>query len=278
MQAPWPVPADLKVIDIDGYPLTYSERGDGAPLVLVHGSLSDCRVWQGVSGPLAARYRVLAPSLRHFYPEPWKGQGGTFSVAQHAADLAQLAKTLGLGKVHWLGWSRGGLIIVEIAKHHPELVRTLIFEDGAINLPIEETAESREAIDFTRRLLRELRENIGKGDLVHAAEVFCDTLNGKGYWSGLTDATRTAILDNVYTALGDVERQVTAHEEVSRFDMPILLLTGDRSPKHYAFYYQEMRKCRAFADTVIIPNSRHAMHLDNPAGFLSVVLAFLDAH
>jgi pimeloyl-ACP methyl ester carboxylesterase len=68
--------------------------------------------------------------LHHYDPEPWKGDRGNFSE-QHTDDLAKLAKTLELGKVHWLGWSRGGLVMVEVQKRHPEFVRTLIFEDWA---------------------------------------------------------------------------------------------------------------------------------------------------
>ena len=33
-------------------------------------------------------------------------------------------------------------------------------------------------------------------------------------------------------ALGDARRPVTTHEELSRFDFPVLLLTGDRSSNH----------------------------------------------
>jgi pimeloyl-ACP methyl ester carboxylesterase len=101
VQVSWPIASNLSVIDVDGYPLTYVERGTGVPLILVHGSTADYRAWNTVLEPLAARYRVIAPNLRHYYPEPWKGDGGSFSAEQHADDLAELVKTLKLGKVHW---------------------------------------------------------------------------------------------------------------------------------------------------------------------------------
>jgi hypothetical protein len=34
--------------------------------------------------------------LGHYYPEPWKGDGRSFSVEQQADDLAELVKTLNL--------------------------------------------------------------------------------------------------------------------------------------------------------------------------------------
>ena len=278
VQASWPIPSNLNVIDVNGYPLTYVERGSGVPLILVHGSTADYRAWNTVLEPLAARYRVVAPNLRHYHPEPWKGDGGSFSAEQHADDLAELVKTLKLGKVHWLGWSRGGLVMVEVQKRHPDVVRTLIFEDGNIDMPVEETDEAREAVSFVRLVGEALRNNIRTGDLIYAAQVFVDTLNGKGYWSRMQGSAREMVVQNIYTALVDVARPVTTREQVSQFDAPVLLLTGERSPKRYAFFYDEMRKCRSFPQTVVIPNASHAIHIDNPERFLSVVLGFLKVH
>jgi esterase len=206
MEASWPIPSDLKVVSVKDYPLTYAERGSGTPVILVHGSVTDYRAWTGVMDPLGERYHVIAPNLRHYYPEPWKGEGGNFSAEQHADDLAALAKVLNLGKAHWVGWSRGGLVMVEVAKRHRDVVRSLIFEDGGIDIPVEETDESREAVAFSRALLGTLRDNVRKGDIVRAAEVFCDTLNQKGHWSRLPAAVQRMILENIYTALPTFRR------------------------------------------------------------------------
>jgi esterase len=157
-------------------------------------------------------------------------------------------------------------------------VRTLIFEDGAIEMPVKETEETRETVSFSRLVREALQNNIRAGDLVHAAEVFIDTLNGKKYWSRMPDAAREIVLQNIYTALGDIARPVTTREQVSRFDAPVLFLTGERSPKRYAFFYDEMRKCRSFPPTIVIANASHAIHIDNPERFVSVVLDFLKVH
>src|SRR5262252_1708178 len=72
---------------VTGYDMAYLDVGQGPPLVCVHGSLCDFRVWSPVLGPLTTRHRVIALSLRHFFPEPWDGSGDTYSLAQHVEDM-----------------------------------------------------------------------------------------------------------------------------------------------------------------------------------------------
>ena len=43
---------------VNGYDMAYIELGEGPPLVCVHGTLGDFRVWSPVLGPLSRRRRV----------------------------------------------------------------------------------------------------------------------------------------------------------------------------------------------------------------------------
>jgi hypothetical protein len=101
----WPLPEGVKSVEVNGYDMAYQETGSGTPLVLVHGSLSDYRYWYLLVPQFTKNYRVIAVSLRHYYPEKWDGTGADFSYEQHAADVSAFVKKLDLGKVHLLGHS-----------------------------------------------------------------------------------------------------------------------------------------------------------------------------
>ena len=60
---------------VNGYDMAYIELGEGPPLVCVHGTLGDFRVWSPVLGPLSRQRRVVSLSLRHFFPEPGMASG-----------------------------------------------------------------------------------------------------------------------------------------------------------------------------------------------------------
>jgi pimeloyl-ACP methyl ester carboxylesterase len=58
----------MQTLRVNGYDMAYLEVRQGPPLVCVHGSLCDFRVWSAVLGPLTRKHRVIAVSLRHFFP------------------------------------------------------------------------------------------------------------------------------------------------------------------------------------------------------------------
>ena len=76
----------MQTLSVNGYDMAYLEVGKGPPLVCVHGSLCDFRIWSCVLGPLSREHRVITVSLRHFFPEHWDGVGDTLLDAQEPAD------------------------------------------------------------------------------------------------------------------------------------------------------------------------------------------------
>ena len=120
IQGVWPMPEGVKSVEVNDYPIGYEERGSGTPLILVHGAMNDYRCWNFQVPVLAVHYRVIAVSLRHYFPEPWDGQSDDFSVFQHADDVAEFTRVLDLGPVHLLGHSRGGAVVLNVAARHPD--------------------------------------------------------------------------------------------------------------------------------------------------------------
>src|ERR1700704_3303164 len=107
--------SSMQTLRVNGFDMAYLEVGQGPPLVCVHGSLCDFRVWSAVLGPLSRKHRVIAVSLRHFFPEHWDGVGDSYSIAQHVADMIAFIENLGAGPVDLMGHSRGGHVSFRVA-------------------------------------------------------------------------------------------------------------------------------------------------------------------
>lgn len=110
----------------DGTPLAFSVHGDTGVLVLLIPGLGATRV---VFDPLVAQ--LLARGLRSAVMDN-RGVGASgrtadpYTMAQLAADAAAVIDTLGVGRVHVLGASMGGMIAQHLALDHPEHVDRLV--------------------------------------------------------------------------------------------------------------------------------------------------------
>lgn len=271
---PWALPAGVQTLTVNGYPMAYTVRGSGPTVVLVHGALSDYRYWQPQLDMLSARYRVVAVSLRHYYPEPWKGDGDAFSVRQHAEDLAAFIERLGAGPVHLVAHSRGGSVGAGTAKLRPDLVRKLVLMEPSLltlappaagGAPDPNIARVRTAADMLRR-----------GDTEAALEYYIDDLGGRGNWKARTEEDRQAVRDNAWTITGPLHADIVGCEDLRALRMPILLMESEKGPAVLRRLLPEAERCAPVARRVLIPAAGHRMNRDNPAAFEAALAAFLD--
>jgi pimeloyl-ACP methyl ester carboxylesterase len=262
--------------DVDGYPLAYLDRGTGPPLLLVHGSLADHRAWAQQLPAFSTRFRTIAVSLRHAYPDRWDGTGDDFTVARHAADLAAFVRGRGLGPVHVVGHSRGGAVAVEMALHQPALVRSLVLADpGGFEALLPDTADGRRMADESAAMFARLRDDLARGDPLRAAAAFADALGGPGAWDRRTPSAKAMLLDNIATGPACAERPRFAPADLALLQGPILPVTGARSPPRYALTLAALARANPrVADLATIPDAAHAMNRENPAAFNDAVLAF----
>lgn len=278
MQSVWPLPESIKSVEVNGYPMAYRESGSGTALILVHGSMNDYRYWNSQIPVFTAHYRVIAVSLRHYFPERWDGHGEDFSIVQHANDLAEFTRTLNLGPAHLLGHSRGGAVVLNVAARRPEVIRTLILVDASgLEALLPDTPESRAMMVEVRQLHERLAADLAKGDREAALKAYIEALTVPGRWDQLGPEQKSILFDNVATAIRPEVRPSLSREAIRKFQFPTLLLTGERSPKRYGEMLRAMRDClpESVGEPIIIPNASHGMNRENPQAFNAAVLGFM---
>jgi pimeloyl-ACP methyl ester carboxylesterase len=274
----WIIPEGIKTVQVNGYHMAYQETGASTPVVLVHGSLSDYRLWRLQVPELAKTNRIFALSLRHYYPEKWDGRGDDFSVTQHAHDVAAFIRALQLGKVHLVGHSRGGAVVLNTARHHPDVIRTLTLMDASgLEALLPDTPEGQKRAAEGLALRKKLNEDYLSGDFEKAAREFIDAL-APGTWAKFTPAGKQVVLDNLGTALVVEGRPTLTCEQIGQFGFPIFLVTGEKSPKRYGEMFAAMRRCGKAPEPVVIPNAGHIMQTQNPGAFNTALTEFLGRH
>ena len=261
----------MEVVRANGLQIAYRRVGQGPPLVLVHGAADDGRVWHPQLSALADEFTVIA------WDEP--GAGGSsdvpadFGLADYASCLAALIEALELGPPHVAGLSWGGTVALELYRHHPGLVATLILADTYAgwkgSLPEEEV----------------LSRVAGAREMLAApAEEFDPTL--PGLFAGDPPAEFVPLLEEIAADVRteSLRKQLFVMAEADQRDLmpriavPTLLIWGEldaRSPLRVARQFE-----KAIPDTelVVIPGCGHVSNLERPEQFNQAVREFCRGH
>jgi pimeloyl-ACP methyl ester carboxylesterase len=274
----------MQKLRINGYDMNYVDLGiaqDGRPpLLCIHGSLNDYRAWSPVMGPLSRGRRVIAPSLRHYFPEHWDGQGGNFTIAQHVADVIAFIEALDAGPVDLMGHSRGGHIAFRVAEQRPDLLRKLVLAEPGGELDASLAPQSSEAKPTApRTYVEEAAAKLNTGDIDGGLRIFKDAIDGPGAWDGLPAADRETRLDNAFTLLAQTneQRRPFARAEAESISPPTLVVAGGNTPGILPIIAKALAAHIPGAERVVIEKAAHVMFAQQPAAYCEHVLAFLDA-
>jgi len=261
---------------VNDYDMAYAEAGSGAPVGLVHGSLNDCRYWAPQMEPLGARFRMLAPSLRHYWPERWDGIGDTFKIDQHVEDVAGFIGALGAGKVDLIGHSRGGHIAFRVAERHPELIRRLVLAEPGGELD-ESLGGAPGGAGKQASAFAAAAELLKAGDTEGAMRRFAEHTGGPGAWEKRSAVRKAINLDNAHTLLGQIDerRRPYGMAAAEAIRLPTLLVNGAQTQPQFIAIIEALERVMPDACRVVIPAAAHGMSSDNPAEFNTAVLDFL---
>lgn len=102
------------------------EAGEGEPIVLVHGNLSDAAVWGEQLAALPDGVRGIAPDLRGYGEAEPLPVDATRGLRDFADDVRAVLDALEVEAAHLVGHSLGGGVVAQVAIDAPERVRSLV--------------------------------------------------------------------------------------------------------------------------------------------------------
>jgi pimeloyl-ACP methyl ester carboxylesterase len=118
-------------VEIGGQQIFYSIKGDGPPMVFVHGWTLNHTYWDAQVAHFSTQYRT--------YCYDWRGMGQSsgatpaFSMAQLGEELGGLISAFRIENPIICGHSEGGAIAAQYAATNPAAVRALVLADTDLN-------------------------------------------------------------------------------------------------------------------------------------------------
>src|SRR5207249_7086334 len=115
-----------------GVALDYVRRGQGPPVLLVHGLADDVAGWLGVAEQLAPAARAIAYDRRGYgqsgAPEPYERT----TVEEQAEDAVALLRALDAAPAVLCGRDFGALVCLDVCKRHAALASAAAVLDAPV--------------------------------------------------------------------------------------------------------------------------------------------------
>ena len=152
-------------MDIKHY---YIEKGQGEPLILLHGNGEDSTYFVNQIDEFSPYYRVLALDTRGHGQTP-RGEA-SFTIRQFADDLLVFLDRMNIQKANILGFSDGANIAMCFASKYPERVLKLVLNGGNLDTqgiepdvqtPIENAYEAAKRDSYKSEKARAKMEMLG---------------------------------------------------------------------------------------------------------------------
>jgi pimeloyl-ACP methyl ester carboxylesterase len=123
-----------------GFTIDYTVTGDGAPLLLVPGTLCAARHWSdyGYLASLVRQWRVIAVDPLGHGASDTPHDPESYEVAGVTADLVAVLDAEGVDRATVWGYSRGGWLACNLASRHPDRVNRIVVGAYAMSAHEEE--------------------------------------------------------------------------------------------------------------------------------------------
>lgn len=257
-------------IQANGIELYYELHGpeNAEVIVLSNGVLMSTSSW-GLQVPeLSRHYRVLLYDCRGM----WRSDHpkGPYTMELHADDLAGLLDGLHIDKAHIAGISYGAELSMVFAIKYPHRTWSLILassvseSDAVLHGMIESWSSAAKAKDGRRLYEASYAENFSDGYLAANQAALAAA------------AARYDQLDfNAVQELLDCFQGFNITHELGKITAPTLIMVGEKDilkPRKYSEIIANWIKGSHF---VVVPDSGHALCLEKPAIFNTLVLGFV---
>jgi pimeloyl-ACP methyl ester carboxylesterase len=256
-------------IKLSDFSMTVEDRGQGLPVLFIHGYPLNRAMWDPQVDGLSEFIRVLAPDLRgHGDSESTpvddnKSMG--YSMDLMAEDCAALLSKLDISHpVVLCGLSMGGYISFAFYRKYPERVKGLIL---AATRASAESSEGKAARDEAIQLAT------SKGSMAIAEASLPKILSPKTYVSQ-TDLVRRVNeimkINSIDGIIGDLIGMKTRPDSTTllpEINVPTLMLHGADDQIIPLEEVEAMHAATPGSKLVIIPDAGHLINLEQPELF-----------
>jgi pimeloyl-ACP methyl ester carboxylesterase len=259
----------MEHVEVNGLRVAFQRRGQGPCLLLLHGAVSDSRVWRVQLESLSDAFTVVA------WDAP--GCGGSsdppehFRLPEYAECLRRFIESLGLQRPHVLGHSWGSALALELYQQCPAMVQSLMlvgaYAGWAGSLPPEQVEQR---LEFALRI----------ADLSSGA---FEPSSIPGLFSDALPADRAEELTRIMAeirprgtrAMAYALAEADLRNALPNIEAPTLVLSGDADERSPLSVARELHARIPRSTLAVMPGLGHECYLESAEAFEREVRDFL---
>ena len=247
---PGGVEAADEVFDSKGVKIRYVTEGEGEPVVLIHGWMTDSSMWgRDASGNTQLKppdgYRLIALDCRG-HGKSDKPYDPEMYGPEMAADVVRLLDHLKIEKAHLIGYSSGAFIAANVAATRPERVLSVVYAGQAPLVAELETSKSSPEVEAFAKAVDE----------------------GKVQGANGRDVKALAVAGRSFTKLE------VSGEQLKKCEAPILFIHGGNEADSVKNRVAAVRQLLGRGEVKVIEGGNHITTLLNPE-FAAAIVEFL---
>jgi pimeloyl-ACP methyl ester carboxylesterase len=241
----------VRINDIDMY---FERRGEGQPLLLLHGGGGAGVNWGLIFEASPLGYELIVPDLRGHGRST--NTGCVITFRQLALDVLSLLDALAVRRVKAIGMSLGAKALLHVATQQPERIEAMVLVSAAPYFP-----------EATRALMR------AAGTAAHTEREWALMRQ----WHLQGDDQIRALWDMPNQFANDYEDMTFTPPRLGRIRARTLIVHGDRDPLYPVTLAVEMHAAIPRSHLWIVPNGGHGPIFGDMAGpFAHTALTFLN--
>jgi 2-succinyl-6-hydroxy-2,4-cyclohexadiene-1-carboxylate synthase len=263
---------------IDGVRYHIQVYGDGSrPLVLLHGFTGDFTTWTSFSNSFRKDSKVIIPDIIGHGKTESPDVLSRYQIESAASDVKKILDKMEIKQVDLLGYSMGGRLALTFALLFPDRVRKLILESASPGLATESERELRRMKDTE---LAHFISEQGVSSFVDYWEEIPLFSTMKRLPSAVLQKIRGQRLNNSPAGLSNSLLGMGTGSQPSWWDKldiltcEVLLLTGEQDKK-FCDIAEKMKNKLKNCTWMVINDSGHAIHVEEPEKFGTIVSDFL---
>lgn len=256
---------------VNGRLVGYDERGQGIPLVLIHGFPLNRMIWEAQWEGLDNHAHVIAPDLRGFGESEMVN--APTEVSTYADDVREFLDTMGITQPAIIaGLSMGGYVAMAYLRRYPQHVAGLILANTKATADTDEGKAGRD---------RNIVVAKEKGAGAIAEGMLPKMFSPKTYAAnpGLVEQANrimlSATVPGIIGGLSAMRDRPDSTGTLLEFSQPTLIIAGADDQLMSAADQQNMKQAARNSTLVTIADAGHLSSMEQPEAFNNAVAEFL---